>query len=144
MLLCLGPGLAQANEGYPIDEHDLAFVRSLQQAIANDQKIWIADQVSFPIHATLDGRRRMIRTKKQFLARYADIINEQVKTQVAQKAGEDLADLFKDWQGIMIGNGVVWIGLTFTDPKKPKDIEYSIIAINNDYWERLRGTGSRR
>ena len=60
------------------------------------------------------------KTKSDFLASYNKIITPKVKDAIAKA---NLRELFRNYKGVMIGNGEIWIA------QEEKD--FKIIAINS-------------
>jgi len=96
-----------------------SYFEKLQKNVAKNNKTAVADSISFPLRVNHNGKSVMIKTKKEFIAKYDKIMTAQVKKKLlAQKVDK----LFVNWKGVMVGDGEVWLGQT-------KD-QLSIIAIN--------------
>ena len=89
------------------------FVKDLQYMVANENKEEISKLVRYPLNST-------IKTKSDFLANYDKIITPKVKDAVAKA---NLRQLFRNYKGVMIGDGAIWIA------QEEKD--FKIIAINS-------------
>ena len=89
------------------------FIKDLQYMVANDNKEEISKLIRYPLNST-------IKTKSDFLADYNKIITPKIKAALAKA---NLKQLFRNYKGVMIGNGEVWIA------QEGKD--FKIIAINN-------------
>lgn len=89
------------------------FIKDLQYMIASDNTEEISKLVRYPLNST-------IKTKSDFLASYNKIITPKVKDVVAKA---NLRQLFRNYKGVMIGNGEIWI------VQEGKD--FKIIAINS-------------
>ncbi|HET9149917.1 MAG TPA: hypothetical protein VFO61_05490 [Alphaproteobacteria bacterium] len=100
-----GIQLAETAEAYPLTKEDKAFVKSLQDALAKDDRAWIVDHVDYPMLTSIGGHDARIQTKAEFLAHFDEIMNARVRAAIANQKPDDL---FKNWQGTMIGNGEVW------------------------------------
>jgi hypothetical protein len=99
--------LVHGDPAMPPDDSDRLFLQLLKDAVANDRRAWVADQVSYPIRVAVSGKQTSVRTKDDFLAHYDDIINERVRNAILEQRFEDL---FKNWHGTAIGPGLVWFG----------------------------------
>ena len=140
-------------EGQPLTDEDRVFLEQLQNAVATDDRSWIADHVKYPITVTIGREREMVERQDEFLAHYDEIMNQRVRDAIT---AERLENLFKNWQGTIIGGGYVWIyhGLEGSDvcrevrpPRRgvTRDCAHpdparrwspprtGIIAINNDW-----------
>ena|SRR5258708_3931651 len=98
------------------------FFHNLQEAMARGDRVRIASMVSYPITVMIAGRKVRLRNRAEFLRRYNVAINLRVKHAVA---GQNVENLFVNYQGVMIGDGEIW----FNQPSRSKLIK--IIAINN-------------
>lgn len=89
------------------------FIKDLQHMVANDNKEEISKLIRYPLNST-------IKTKTDFLANYDKIITPKIKDAIAKA---NLKQLFRNYKGVMIGDGAIWIA------QEGKD--FKIIAINN-------------
>lgn len=79
---------------------------SLKTAVAAGDAAAVAKLVDYPITVTIGGRKTKIADPRAFVANYAAIVTPAIAAAVnAQSYG----DLFVNSQGIMIGDGEVWI-----------------------------------
>jgi hypothetical protein len=78
--------------------------------------------VHFPIKITAAGKPLVLRSKDQLLKNYDVAFDSKVKGFIAK---QQFAELFCNWQGIMIGRGEVWINTV------GKSSRLRIITINN-------------
>ncbi len=122
---------APASEFDPVTRRDHAYSVALRRAIENDNRSWLADQISFPL--SYEGRKhpKIVRTRKEFLRHYDQIITPDVKKMISRYATEDDFDLFKNSAGMMLARGTIWF-IETPDPKEPKKTKYVIITINPD------------
>jgi len=98
------------------------FLRSLQQAVAKNERAKVAAMVNYPVSMIIRGRKLKLRNQADFLRRYDVAINHKVKQAIADQKPDDL---FVNYQGVMIGDGEIWFG----HPYQSKQIK--VIAINN-------------
>jgi bifunctional ADP-heptose synthase (sugar kinase/adenylyltransferase) len=81
-------------------------IDSLQRAVATANRADVAALVRYPITVSLKGKRTTIKNAAAFIKNYDAIMTPDiVKAVVEQK----YADLFVRDQGVMFGNGEVWI-----------------------------------
>jgi hypothetical protein len=120
-LLCGSASAAGATEeDVPARER---FVRELQQALRGNDKTWLADHVRYPLRYY--GRKdSLIRDRSAFMRRYSSIFSDRLKSIVL---AQDPSSLFENWQGIMIGNGQIWIRGSADHPHE----RFRIITIND-------------
>ncbi|WP_026872945.1 hypothetical protein [Inquilinus limosus] len=103
------------------------FFTELKKAIAESDKETVASMVDYPFQARINGKAVKLRDKEHFVADYDQIITPKVKNAVAKQTYETL---FANWQGVMIGDGVVWFSGICNDATCNKS-EVRIIAIND-------------
>ena len=79
---------------------------AIQKAVADDDKAGFAAWVSYPIALTADGEEMTIADAAQVEEHYDNILTDEIKAAIID---QKWADLFVNYQGIMFGNGQVWI-----------------------------------
>jgi len=82
------------------------FLSKLQTWVNADKRSDVVSVVRFPISVYLGGLRVKIRSKKAFLENYERIMNKKVRSAILSQKEKEL---FVNWQGIMFGNGEIWI-----------------------------------
>jgi len=137
LILCLGAAPATAQSDTDTDASidnllgDHVFYReafdTIQQAMADDDREALAGLVSYPIKVTTDGEEMTIDSVSQFVEEYDSIITDEIKDAVA---GQKWQDLFVNYQGVMFGNGQIWLnGICTTDSCAEFDVK--IITIQS-------------
>ncbi len=104
------------------------FLDSLKAAVANDDRQAVAVMVRYPIRVQLDGSGTMVASADDFVRRYPDIMTDHVRGSVL---AQEVAELFVNWQGVMVGQGEVWFSAVYDDPRDDDAYELKVIAINN-------------
>lgn len=129
VMILLGASVAksQAVSGLPASTKEITFVKQLQRAVKNRDQTWVADHILYPLTVSIDGKPAVIKTRKAFLENYDAIINRDVKWAILN---QDLDNIFKSSEGIMLGNGEVWI--KSLSPKPGGPFTLYIVTINND------------
>ena len=64
----------------------------------------------------------MFATKPEFIDNYDEIMTPPVRKAIVE---QKVANLFVNWQGVMVGNGEAWLSVSGKEPKR-----YGIIAVN--------------
>ena len=109
-LATAGPVLADnpyANAGISDPAHVTQFVVRLKQAVATGDRAGVAAMVNYPLRVNSSGGRSMTyRNAAALRASYARVFTPEVKAAVAAAKADDL---FSRDQGVMIGNGEVWM-----------------------------------
>ncbi|MFA6376893.1 MAG: hypothetical protein WCX69_05855 [Candidatus Paceibacterota bacterium] len=108
-----GVATSWATAGFADPEAFMDFVSEFQVMVAGEQKEAIAELVKYPIEDAAD--------KQEFIKNYNLIFNQKVRQAVI---GQDVKQIWRNYQGAMIGNGEVWFG-------EIPGAGYRIIAINN-------------
>lgn len=119
---------AWAAGDYDITPGDREFLGELKKKVVSDDREWVVNHVNFPIDVTVQGKRRHLRNPRQMMASYDDAFNNNVKNAIIS---QDLNTVFKNWQGIMIGHGQIWIMATCQPKNCDATMEYNISGINN-------------
>ena len=108
-------------------EFEAAFA-DLQAAVAANDRNKVADDVLYPLR--VNGWRDEIKgkatvqfsSKQEVLDNYDEIFSPQVRAAIVQ---QKTADLFVNWQGVMVGKGEAWLSVSSKEPRR-----YGIFAIN--------------
>lgn len=84
-----------------------AYFAKLQKAVKDNKPAEVANLVSYPMNLNKDNKAYKIYSKDEFIKKYDRIFTPHVReTLLAQKA----AKLFVNYQGIMVGDGDLWLG----------------------------------
>jgi hypothetical protein len=104
------PALADnpyAAAGISNPAHVIQFLARLKQAIAADDHATVAAMMKYPLTVYSSGGRPMAyRDATALSANYAPVFTPEVKAAVAAAKADDL---FARDQGVMIGNGEIWM-----------------------------------
>ena len=101
------------------------FVVALQNAIRTDDKNWLADRMSYPVNY-FGKRKVVIRNRAAFIGNYSSFLSPKLRASVL---AQDPANVFENWQGVMIGGGNqnIWV----TKVGDADNAPYQIITIND-------------
>jgi hypothetical protein len=104
------------------------FVIELQNAIRNDDKDWLADHLHLPVNY-FGKTKEVIGSKDWFLKHYATVIGPELKANILK---QDPETYFKNYQGVMVGDGGrnIWLD-DFGDEGAGIPARFEIITINN-------------
>jgi hypothetical protein len=113
---CLGSGLAATP----------TFIAELQTAIRDDNKDWLAGHLHLPVNY-FGETKQIIRSKDWFLKHYAT--GPELKANILK---QDPEKYFKNYQGVMVGDGGrnIWLD-DFGDEGAGVPSRFEIITINN-------------
>ncbi len=81
------------------------FANQVITYIANDDMNGLASLINYPFTTKVDGIKMEIKTPEEFVKRYPQIMNEDTKLDIL---GTDVAALFSNQYGYMLGTGKVW------------------------------------
>ena len=83
------------------------FYEELQKDVARGDKSATAALFSYPMSIRFPPQKRLVKiaSKAQFIKNYDRIFNSQAKKAIKETK---TADLFCNYQGVMVGNGQLW------------------------------------
>jgi hypothetical protein len=128
LLLAVSCAKASAQEhkysvaGIDDDRAVEAFLAELKEAVAKNDRAKVASMVNFPLRVNNDRRKTLVRRRADLLRRYDAVFNRKVKEALAKQTA---ADLFVNYQGVMVGDGEIWFRPT------GKDGRLKIVTVNN-------------
>lgn len=112
-------------ERYPFAEASTedveTFAKNIKLYITNDKKKELAEIIQYPINVTIRDAKKTINSSDEFIQLYDDIITADFKDKISKSYTRYL---FSNDNGIMMGNGEIWI-------HSLDDIGLRIFAINN-------------
>jgi hypothetical protein len=99
-------------------------VMQLQQAVRADDKAWLAAHARYPLSYFGRGKR-VIGGKPAFIRNYALLFGAKLRAAIL---AQDPANVFENWQGLMVGEGRynVWV----RDTGAGGASRYQMVAIN--------------
>lgn len=95
----------------------------VQQLVKQGDAEKVAEYVSFPVQAYVNGVRITIHSEEEFIHNYDQIMNPTVQKALLEQKVEET---FVNYKGVMVGHGELW----FTPLQGTKHI-YCIYGINN-------------
>jgi len=104
-----------------------AMIAALQAGVKNKDAAGVAALVSYPIVVKIHGKKTAIKTAADFTRNYDAIITPAVAAVIE---GQKYETLFVNAQGIMFGNGEVWINGICKDTACSKS-DAKVITIQN-------------
>ena len=125
--ICGGEYDHRYSDFYGSDDDVEKFMKHVKTSILNSDKEWIANHVSYPIKTTLYKDKVItIKNKKQLIENFDQIFHQEFKDKIKSFC---VCNMFNNYQGVMLGNGEIWINnkLNSTEDK----FDCNITAINN-------------
>lgn len=100
---------------------------AIQQAVADDDRAAYAAWVGYPIKVVADGEEMTIDEPAQFIEKYDNILTDEIRGAITSQHWQDL---FANDQGVMFGNGQVWLNGICKDDTC-EQFEVKIVAIQS-------------
>ncbi|MGK0466892.1 hypothetical protein [Clostridium sp.] len=102
------------------------FVSKVQSYIVNNKKEQLSEEIRYPINVKINNNIIKIKNKDDLIKNYDKIFTVEYKQAISKARTKYL---FANYQGIMVGNGQIWINdRTLAGDNSSK---LMIIAINN-------------
>lgn len=114
-----------ARSGLPLSADDRHFVSALRIAIRDDNQSWIVKHTSFPLRVNGESGSTEFTSADHLLASFDLVFDRTTREAIRNQVP---AETFKNWRGLMIGNGEVWIASVKTTRGATR---YYIAAINH-------------
>jgi hypothetical protein len=93
------------NTYYPITPADKRFLASVVDAIKRKDITWIANHMIYPLSITSSNGAQVVTTKEEFQTILSRDFTDSIRAKILDAAKQSL---FKNWQGIMVGDGLIW------------------------------------
>jgi hypothetical protein len=115
----------------------IAFFRTFQAALSNNDRAKVASLVSYPVLTSLRHRRANVKSAAQLLVHYDEIFDRRVRCAIlAAKA----KDVWGNWRGFTVDGGPIWFDAIIPAHEHPDTAgldhssryPFKIIGINND------------
>ena len=103
--------------GQRADENTHKRMKLFWDSLKNGDKQEVASCISFPIQVSVKGKVQTLQNKQQLLATYSDVFHRDF---VAAVSGCPPRNLWNNYQGLMLGNGLIWFNSDGT-----------VVCINN-------------
>ena len=115
-----------------------AVVEGFQAAVRDGDGAAAAAFVDYPIEVEVDGDERIVRDAADFAAHFEAIVTPEIAAAVAD---EPLADMMVNYQGVMLGQGEVWVSGVCADAACADPV-VKVIAIQPVAEETAPGVGA--
>jgi hypothetical protein len=116
--------LASPDDAYPITADDKKFLASVVDAINRRDFAWIANHTIYSVSIASSNGTQLVDTSEEF----REILNRELTDSIRAKILDAAKQpLFKNWQGVMIGDGILWFDEYSTNENGPWT--YDIEAI---------------
>ena len=115
-----------------------AVIEGFQAAVRAGDGAAAAGFVDYPIEVEVDGDERIVRDAADFAAHFEAIVTPEIAAAVAD---EPLADMMVNYQGVMLGQGEVWVSGVCADAACADPV-VRVIAIQPVAEETAPGVGA--
>jgi hypothetical protein len=103
------------------------FMKHVKTSLLTNDKEWIAIHISYPINTKLANKKAItIKNKEQLIENFDQIFYPAFKEEIKSFCS---CNMFNNYQGIMLGNGQIW--MNNTPNSTDKKFDYYITSINN-------------
>lgn len=89
-----------------------ATIADLQTRIANEDSIAVSAFIDYPITVTINGKRKTLRQAEDLEPLYYDIFTPEITEVIVN---QDYGSLFVNGDGVMFGNGEIWMNAICLD-----------------------------
>jgi hypothetical protein len=123
-LVALMPAVAKS--AYDVTASDQRFLSDVIAAVGRKDAAWIAAHSALPIAVVAGNEHRILKKKEEFAEVVARSLTEDLCARIRAEAKKTI---FKNWQGVMVGDGILW----FTEYRVSKDSpwQYVITAFGD-------------
>jgi hypothetical protein len=117
---------AVAAGAYPVTDADKKFLAEIVGALQKKDTAWLASHMSYPLSVVVSNRTHIVKSQEEFSSILSLELTDSIRTKIIELAKQPL---FKNWQGVMVGDGLLW----FTEYQRAGDktSTYGIFAIGN-------------
>lgn len=105
------------------DQYEAVF-NDLQRGVAAGDRAAVAGLMRYPVRVTIAGKNQNVADAAAFQRDYDKIVTPALAKLIAEQKFDTL---FVNWQGVMLGQGEVWINGTCLD----KECTKSDVKVNN-------------
>jgi hypothetical protein len=105
-----------ASDLYRVTETDKKFLSEIVEAVKRKDAPWIAEHMAYPVLVNTANGDQLVKGKKKFSA----ILSIRFTDSAFAKLPDDARKpLFKNWQGVMVGNGTLWFSECRVSEREP-------------------------
>ena len=104
-----------------------AVIQELQAAVAADDAAKVASLVQYPIGVDIGGKNTVLKTEKDFVARYQELMTPDIRKAIVETK---YGDLFVNYKGVMFGSGQAWINGICKD-KQCKAFDVKLVTLQH-------------
>lgn len=103
---------------------------AIQTAVADDDAEAVAAMIAYPFRVTADGEEYLFDGPEGVVEHYESIVTDEIKQAVAD---QDYEFLFANQDGVMFGDGQIWLtGICLDDACEKVDVKIVTIQSTQD------------
>lgn len=95
------------------------FIRAFQDAVRQNDPVKVSHFIKYPLNVTRYNHDIKLRSAKDVIKYYPQIFTREMRETIIN---QDYEALFVNWQGVMFGNGAVWISKINLNPKSNETV----------------------
>ena len=115
----------------------IAFFRTFQSALKNNDRPQVADLISYPALTLLHKKPTHIRNRAQLLEHFDEIFDDRIRCALFSASDKDV---WGNWRGFTVDGGAIWFDEIIPPGEHPdtnspdywKQHPFKVITINND------------
>ena len=108
---------AGSGQAYEVSDSDRSFLSAVVAAVDNKDARWIASHTMLPMAVNTSTSRKLVRTESELATLVASLLTDERRSVIQNAATHPL---FKNWRGVMAGDGVLWFEEVQTDAGGPR------------------------
>jgi hypothetical protein len=125
ILLLFATGARADSELNSVTSADRSFFEQIKRAVMTNDVEWLSGSIRYPLKVNFKSGSLMLENKEDFKKHSAAVLTGHLRSAVQNQSFDSL---FKNWQGVMVGHGVIWFEQT--KGKNDKDFVYRIVGMN--------------
>jgi hypothetical protein len=99
------PSPANPSDFYTVTEADKKFLSEVVDSVGRKDAVWIADRMVYPISVVTTKGTRLVKKKEEFTKLASQELTDSIRAKIAEAAKKQS---FKNCQGVMVGDGILW------------------------------------
>jgi len=111
-------------DDYLASSPEKQFLSAITNAVATQNTAWLAEHMVYPVSVVVSNGTQMVKTPDALAKILDQKLTAEIRAKILKAAGEPL---FKNWRGIMAGDGILWFSEVQADEHTPG--KFGILAI---------------
>ena len=81
------------------------FFNSVKKSFVGNDAKWLSENIAYPINVKIGKKNTLIKNKQQFISNFGKIAHQKFVDDIKNSSS---CDIFSNWRGAMIANGLIW------------------------------------